>query len=159
MQFSRTSCHLIPLRSKYSPQHPVLKHLSLYSSLNVRDQVSHPYRTTGKIIVGARRQKVLDWMVVSITRFPPESNFDLVLSFPNIWTAPHLCRLSTESNNKHTFKRDWQFILVSYTPLLFKQNADSSKHICRNSHAKARTFCLHETSSLQSDDTSVGQFR
>jgi hypothetical protein len=25
--------------------------LNLYSSLNVRDQVSHPYRTTGKIIV------------------------------------------------------------------------------------------------------------
>jgi len=24
---------------------------SLYSSLNVRDQVSHPYKTTGKIIV------------------------------------------------------------------------------------------------------------
>jgi hypothetical protein len=26
MQFSRTSYHFIPLRSKYSPQHPVLKH-------------------------------------------------------------------------------------------------------------------------------------
>jgi hypothetical protein len=26
MQFSPTSCHLIPLGSKYSPQHPVLKH-------------------------------------------------------------------------------------------------------------------------------------
>jgi hypothetical protein len=26
MQFSPTSCHFIPLRSKYSPQHPVLKH-------------------------------------------------------------------------------------------------------------------------------------
>jgi hypothetical protein len=25
MQFSPTSCHLIPVRSKYSPQHPVLK--------------------------------------------------------------------------------------------------------------------------------------
>jgi hypothetical protein len=25
--------------------------LSLYASLNIRDQVSHPYRTTGKIIV------------------------------------------------------------------------------------------------------------
>jgi hypothetical protein len=27
MQFSPTSCHFIPLRSKYSTQHPVLKHL------------------------------------------------------------------------------------------------------------------------------------
>jgi hypothetical protein len=26
MQFSPTSCHFIPLRSKYSPQHSVLKH-------------------------------------------------------------------------------------------------------------------------------------
>jgi hypothetical protein len=25
-QFSPTSCHFISLRSKYSPQHPVLKH-------------------------------------------------------------------------------------------------------------------------------------
>jgi hypothetical protein len=48
MQFSPTSCHFIPLRSKYSPKHPVL---NLCSSLNVRDQFSHPYKTTGKIIV------------------------------------------------------------------------------------------------------------
>jgi hypothetical protein len=26
MQFSAASCHFIPLRSKYSPKHPVLKH-------------------------------------------------------------------------------------------------------------------------------------
>jgi hypothetical protein len=26
MQFSPLSCHFIPLRTKYSPQHPVLKH-------------------------------------------------------------------------------------------------------------------------------------
>jgi hypothetical protein len=26
MQFSSSSCHLISPRSKYSPQHPVLKH-------------------------------------------------------------------------------------------------------------------------------------
>jgi hypothetical protein len=45
MQFSPTSRHF-SLRSKYSPQHPVLKHPSLCSSLNVRDQVSHPYRAT-----------------------------------------------------------------------------------------------------------------
>jgi hypothetical protein len=33
MQFSQ----FIPLQSKYSPQHPVLEHLSLCSSLNVRE--------------------------------------------------------------------------------------------------------------------------
>jgi len=26
MQLSPFSCHLVPLRSKYSPQHPILKH-------------------------------------------------------------------------------------------------------------------------------------
>jgi hypothetical protein len=51
MQFSPTSRHFIPLRSRHSPQHTVLKYFSIYSSLNIRDQVSHPYRPTGKIIV------------------------------------------------------------------------------------------------------------
>jgi hypothetical protein len=50
MQFPPTSHHFISLRSKYSPQHPVLKH-SLYSFLNVRDQVSYPYRTIAKTVV------------------------------------------------------------------------------------------------------------
>jgi hypothetical protein len=47
-----SSCHFIPLRSKYSLQQSVLKYLqsTLCSSLNVRDQVSHPYKTTEKII-------------------------------------------------------------------------------------------------------------
>ena len=43
--------YLYPLRPKYSPQHTILKHLSLHSSLNLSDQVSHPYKTRGKIIV------------------------------------------------------------------------------------------------------------
>jgi hypothetical protein len=47
MQFSLTPYYFIPLQSKYSPQHPDLE----YHSLNVRGQVSHPYKTTGKIIV------------------------------------------------------------------------------------------------------------
>jgi hypothetical protein len=51
MQFSAFSRHLISLRSKYPPQHCVLNNLCLCSSLNVRDQVSHTYRTIGKIIV------------------------------------------------------------------------------------------------------------
>jgi hypothetical protein len=51
MQISPMSSHFIPLRSKYSPQHPVLKHPSLCSYLSDRDQVSHPHRTTGKIIM------------------------------------------------------------------------------------------------------------
>jgi hypothetical protein len=50
MQVSPISRHFISLRSKYSPQHPFLT-LSLCFSLNVRDRVPQPYRTTGKIIV------------------------------------------------------------------------------------------------------------
>jgi hypothetical protein len=53
MQFSLASCHFIPLRCKYFPQHPILKHPQQCSSLTVQDQVSHPYRTTSKIIVSA----------------------------------------------------------------------------------------------------------
>jgi hypothetical protein len=50
MQFSTFSRRLIPLQSKYPPQHPVLRHpQSMF--LPVRDLVSHPYRTTGRIIV------------------------------------------------------------------------------------------------------------
>jgi hypothetical protein len=44
------SHHFIPLRSKYSSKHPVV--IALVSDLPItRDQVSHPYKTTGKIIV------------------------------------------------------------------------------------------------------------
>ena len=42
MYFSPLTCYLIPLQPKYYPQHPLL---SLSSSLNVSDQISHPYKT------------------------------------------------------------------------------------------------------------------
>jgi hypothetical protein len=45
LQCSRVANYFISLTSKYSPQHPVLKHPQ--SKL----QVSNPYKTTGKIIV------------------------------------------------------------------------------------------------------------
>jgi len=47
---SPASCHFLPLRSKYSPQHPVFKH-NLCPSPSVRDQVSSPYKITGIIMV------------------------------------------------------------------------------------------------------------
>jgi hypothetical protein len=62
MQFSSASCHFIPLRSKYSPQHPVHKHPQSLFALNVRDRVSHPYRTAGRIIECRREDKRL-WNV------------------------------------------------------------------------------------------------
>ena len=53
--FSSSLCnllhYLVPPRSKYSPQHHVSNTLSFLSSRNVNDQVSHPDKTTGKIIV------------------------------------------------------------------------------------------------------------
>jgi hypothetical protein len=51
MQFSPSSCHLFPLWSEYSPQHPVWNiYIPLYSPLNVREQVSYQYKSTGKIM-------------------------------------------------------------------------------------------------------------
>jgi hypothetical protein len=38
MQSSETSHHFLPLRTKYSSQHPVLNTLNVYSSLSVRDR-------------------------------------------------------------------------------------------------------------------------
>ena len=44
--------YLVPPRSKYSLQNTIFSNtLSFLSSLNVSDQVSNPYKTTGKIIV------------------------------------------------------------------------------------------------------------
>jgi hypothetical protein len=75
LQFSPWSIFL-PFRSKYLPQHTVLKKtLSLCSSLKVRDQVSHPYSTTGKITVPyilifrvflyeTGRQKILNYILI-----------------------------------------------------------------------------------------------
>jgi hypothetical protein len=47
LQFSPFSCHFLSRKSKYSSHHFILKHPQ---SLKVRDQVSHPYKTS-KIIV------------------------------------------------------------------------------------------------------------
>jgi hypothetical protein len=49
MQFSATSCHFIPPNILLST---LLSNIfSLHCYLNVRYQVLHPYRTTGKIIL------------------------------------------------------------------------------------------------------------
>jgi hypothetical protein len=66
IQFSPTSCHFISLQSKHSPQHSVLKHpqsifLLLLFFFAFRQQ------TWG--------QKVLNWMVASITRIQSPLNF------------------------------------------------------------------------------------
>jgi hypothetical protein len=60
MQCSPACHYFIPLGHKYSPQHSMSNTLSLHSSLNIRDQVSHPHKTTSKIIAS----------LVQIFRFP-----------------------------------------------------------------------------------------
>jgi hypothetical protein len=52
--YSLSNCFLslpyfIPHRPKYSPQHSALK--DLFSFFNIREKVSHSYKTTGKIII------------------------------------------------------------------------------------------------------------
>jgi hypothetical protein len=78
---SPPSCHLLlPLRSKYSPQHPVLKTPSIYVLLLVWETkfhthtqqqvklqfcVFHLYDFREKM----GRQKILNWMVASVPEF------------------------------------------------------------------------------------------
>jgi hypothetical protein len=44
MKFSPLPCYFVPLRPKYSPQRPILKHPQRTFILNVNGQVSHPYK-------------------------------------------------------------------------------------------------------------------
>ena len=108
MWYSPLPCYLIPLRPKYSPLQPFLKHpqstwtkssccvlilyiikwtLSLHFSLNASDLVSHPYKTTDRIIVlytliftfldSNLEDKILHWMIASIPWFQSALNFFL----------------------------------------------------------------------------------
>jgi hypothetical protein len=49
MQFSLFSCHFISLRSKILLSTLFSNTLSLCSSLNVREQISHPYKVNVKL--------------------------------------------------------------------------------------------------------------
>jgi len=93
-QLSPVSCYFLPLKPKYLPQH-----LSLFCSLNVSNQVSHPYKT-GKITVmyisiftcldtELPREKILDLMAASICQIQSAYNFLILcswflVSLPNI---------------------------------------------------------------------------
>jgi hypothetical protein len=57
MQFSPISYHFIPLRSKYFPEQFVLSH----SSLNIRDQVSHPCKTYAYIVFFSVTSRLALW--------------------------------------------------------------------------------------------------
>jgi len=51
MKFFPFPCYLVPRSSNFFLYTLFSSTLSLRSSLNVSDQVSHPHKTTGKIIV------------------------------------------------------------------------------------------------------------
>jgi hypothetical protein len=51
MQCSPLPCYLIPLGPNYLPQHPILKHPQPMFNPQCEDDISHPYKTTGKITV------------------------------------------------------------------------------------------------------------
>jgi hypothetical protein len=44
LKVSPVPCYFLPLRPKYFPQVSVLKHPQPQASLNVKDQVSNPYK-------------------------------------------------------------------------------------------------------------------
>jgi hypothetical protein len=85
------------------PQMPTVYVPSLVSE---RDQVSYPYRTTGRFIVlhfpvctfrQTRRLKVVDRMVASITHSLAQIQYELLLSFPDIQSVPHFQRICNVS--------------------------------------------------------------
>lgn len=51
LECSEASCYFTSVRFKYSPQHAILQHSQPNYSLSVKDQVSHPYKITGKVMV------------------------------------------------------------------------------------------------------------
>jgi hypothetical protein len=106
MHFSPLPRHFIPLWSKYPPQHYVLKHPQF--SLNVRDQVSHPYRQSYSLVHSnvyisywqqTGRQKALDWMVARIVRIESPLNLlrkQILIYFcvPQIFELWHIFKQS-----------------------------------------------------------------
>jgi hypothetical protein len=86
MQFSPTSCHFVSLGSKYSPQQPLLKYPQIYV-LPLMSEIkfhTHTKLETKLYFVycnfygfrqHTKRQKVLNWMVASITHNLSALNF------------------------------------------------------------------------------------
>jgi len=80
MWFSSLPCYLFRLRHKHFPQHPILRHPQP-AFLNVSDQVSHPYKTTGRVIVlNILIFKFLDSELV-------DKRFCMIASIPQIQSA------------------------------------------------------------------------
>jgi hypothetical protein len=75
MQSSPVSCHFLPLRYKYSPQHPVFKHpQSIVLDLGTRFRTHTTQQENSSSLyfnckfLERRRKKFLNWIVGSIPR-------------------------------------------------------------------------------------------
>jgi hypothetical protein len=103
MQFSSRSVFLTS-RSKYLPQHSVLIDSQSMSSLKVRDQISQPYSTTGKVTLYILIFRFFIWdgktkdfalndrkhsLNLTCSKLHHECQSDLLLSSPSIWILPH----------------------------------------------------------------------
>jgi hypothetical protein len=82
MQFSGTSYPLIPLRSKYSPQHPVINTLSLCSSLNERKELLTRTERKIKVILSTIRLSEF-WTLAIILYFIKKRRFGDWILFPS----------------------------------------------------------------------------
>jgi hypothetical protein len=74
-QFQPASCYLLSPEPKYSLQHPVFKHPQSIFPINMRNKVTHRYKTTCIAVLcmltlclkkQTKRQDILKWMVVNI---------------------------------------------------------------------------------------------
>jgi hypothetical protein len=122
VQLSPFSSHFIPIWSKYLLRTLFSYTLSLCSSLNMRDPVSHPYKITGRILVlyiltftfldsrGEDKRLWTEWQQAfpefSLLLISSFMQFDLLELFPNKWTLPHLKRAYSPS-------LCWSFVLPS----------------------------------------------
>jgi hypothetical protein len=86
----------------------------------VKDQVSHPYKTTGKIVVlyipiftmladekteGSVMTSSKHYPNSVSFKFPSESNFDLLLPFPNVLIVPYFEHLFANELDSIKFQK------------------------------------------------------
>jgi hypothetical protein len=92
MQFSPTSCHFITIRSKYSPQHSVLKHLrSTFPSQCQRpsfipiqnDRQNYSFVYLNLYVFDSRREDKRVW--TELQQALPEFNLLLISSWTKFW--------------------------------------------------------------------------